>query len=102
MFGAEYETHTDSNSTSDIHEHHILEALCAVCHVSNGAAVYIVPAKYTCPSGWTREYYGYLIMMSLYRDRNHHRTQYTCVDATFTSVPGTSANLDGLLFHFNL
>ena len=33
---------------------------CAVCHVSNRTAVYMVPAKYTCPTGWTREYYGYL------------------------------------------
>ena len=92
IYGAEYEMFTDGIT------HHDLEVLCAVCHVSSRTAVYMVPAKYTCPSGWTREYYGYL--MSSLNGKDRHRTQYTCVDTTFKSVPGTSANLDGLLFHF--
>ena len=76
----------------------IFEVLCAVCHVSNCIAVYMVPAKNTCPTGWTTEYYGYL--MSAASGNVRHRTQFTCVDTTFKGVPGTSANLDGLLFHF--
>ena len=58
----------------------------------------MVPAKNTCPTGWTTEYYGYL--MSAASENVFHRTQFTCVDTTFKGVPGTSANLDGLLFHF--
>ena len=91
MYGAEYETFTDSNS-------HNYDVLCAVCHVSNRTAVYMVPAKYTCPTGWTREYYGYL--MSSYHGNDRHRTQYTCVDTVFKPVPGTPTNHEGLLFYF--
>ena len=96
MYGAEYQTHTDSNS----HVHGRLEhdVPCAVCHVSNRNAVYMVPAKYTCPTGWTREYYGYL--MAEYSHTNHHRSQYTCMDSALKPVVGSSANLDGLLFYF--
>ena len=94
MHGAEYETHTDSNN--HVHGHQNTNVPCAVCYVSNRTAVYMVPAKYTCPSGWTREYYGYL--MAEYH--THSRSQYTCVDTTFKSVTGSSANKDGLLFYF--
>ena len=96
MHGVEYETYTDSNS--HVHGRHNLEVPCAVCHVSNRTAVYMVPAKYTCPTGWTREYYGYL--MTSVSSGECHRTQFTCVDTAFKGVPGTLANLDGLLFHF--
>ena len=94
MYGAEYETWADSNS--HVHGYHDTDVPCAVCHVSNRTAVYMVPAKYTCPTGWTREYYGYLMS-----ERHlHNRSQFTCVDTTFKSVPGSSANLNGFLFYF--
>ena len=94
MYGAEYETHTYSNSP--VHGHQDNDVPCAVCHVSNRTAVYMVPAKYTCPSGWTREYYGYL--MAARYDHNH--SQFTCVDIAFKAVVGSSANKNGLLFYF--
>ena len=96
IYGAEYQTHTDSNS--HIHGRYDFNVPCAVCHVSNRTAVYMVPVKYTCPSGWTREYYGYF--MAEAKDTNRQRTQYTCVDAALKPVPGTSANHDGLVFYF--
>ena len=96
MYGAEYETNTDSNS--HVHGRQDHDVPCAVCHVSSRTAVYMVPAKYTCPTGWTREYYGYL--MSSYHGNDRHRTQYTCVDTAFKPVPGTSTNTNGLLFYF--
>ena len=57
IHGGKYLTHSDSKSHG--HGSHETAVPCAVCHVSNRTAVYMVPAKYTCPSGWTREYYGY-------------------------------------------
>ena len=96
MYGAEYETVTDSNS--HVHGRQEHEVKCAVCHVSNRTAVYMVPAKYTCPTGWTREYYGYL--MAEYSGNNHRRSQFTCVDTALKSVVGSSANKNGLLFYF--
>jgi len=94
MYGAEYQTHTDSNS--HLHGRHDHDVPCAVCYVTQHSTVYMLPAKYTCPSGWTREYYGYL--MSEYR--GNHPSQFTCVDIAFKSVIGSSPNKDGLLFYF--
>ena len=92
MYGAEYKIDTDSSSP--IHGRHSTDVPCAVCHVSNRTAVYMVPAKYTCPSGWTREYYGYL--MSDYK--SHYRTEFNCIDNAIKPVPGSSTSHNGLIF----
>ena len=96
MHGAEYDIHTDRDSP--LYGRHDKDVPCAVCHVSNRTAVYMVPAKYTCPSEWTREYYGYL--MSSNSGSNRHRTQFTCMDIAFKPVNGSSADKQGLLFYF--
>ena len=95
MYGAEYESHTDSNSY--LHGRHNTDVPCAVCYVAQRSTVYMLPAKYTCPTGWTREYYGYL--MAEYHGGSH-RSQFTCVDVALKPVPGSAANQNGLLFHF--
>ena len=97
IYGAEYETHTDSSS--HVHGRDETDVPCAVCHVSNRTAVYMVPAKYTCPSGWTREYYGYL--MAELHGGGHYRSQYTCMDTALKPVPESSANHNGLLFYLS-
>ena len=94
MYGAEYQTHTDSNS--HVHGRNQHDVPCVVCHVSNRTAVYMVPAKYTCPTGWTREYYGHLMS----EHYSSHRSQYTCVDNALKSVVGSSTDKNGLLFYF--
>ena len=36
-------------------------APCAVCYASTRVAVFMLPARTSCPTGWTREDYGYLM-----------------------------------------
>ena len=97
MYGAEYETLTDSSS--HVHGCQEHDVPCAVCHVSSRTAVYMVPAKYTCPTGWTREYYGYLMSECTNSDRQ--RIQYTCMDNELRPANGSLAtNHNGLLFYF--
>ena len=54
--GAEYELFSGPNA--NVTEHN---APCAVCYVPTRATTIMVPAKTSCPSSWTREYYGYLM-----------------------------------------
>jgi len=51
----------------------------------------MVPARYTCPLGWTPEYNGYL-MAEKY---DHKHSQYVCVDKSMIPVPGSGSNCDG-------
>ena len=70
-------------------------APCAVCDVPDKSRVLMIPAKLTCPSGWTREYYGYLMA----EHHNNYRTMYTCVDVIMESVPGSQNDIDGGHFY---
>ena len=68
---------------------------CAVCYVPTRTTLYMMPAKYTCPTNWTTEYYGYL-MTERY---THYRSQFTCVDDSLKPVIGTNYDHHGLLFY---
>ena len=90
MYGAEYQ---DTNPL--ISGSHDTDVPCAVCYVPTRSTVYMLPAKYTCPSGWTREYFGYL-MSERY---SHARSTFSCVDYSLKPVTGSSQNNDGFLFY---
>ena len=47
----------------------------------------MITGKYVCPSGWTTEYYGYLMAEA----EGHYRSQYTCVDVSLTMVRSSNA-----------
>jgi len=94
MFGSEYRTHTDSNSY--LHGRNNADVPCAVCYVTERSTVYMVPAKYTCPTGWTIEYYGYL-MAEYYTD---HCSEFVCADIALKTVPGPISYNGGWQLHF--
>ena len=82
MYGTEYQ-----NTNGLVPNSHAKDVPCAVCYVSTRTTLYMIPAKYTCPSGWTTEYYGYL--MAERNHPNHHRSQFICVDKLLKPVTGT-------------
>ena len=91
LYGVEYET--GGRPFSAVYQHN---APCAVCYSSNRLASVMIPAKTQCPSGWTLEYWGYLM--------SQHYTQYQstfiCVDHSPDVVPGESANANpATLYH---
>ncbi len=87
IHGAEYE-HPLQGS-------HNYNVPCAVCYVSTRPTVIMIPAKASCPSSWTREYYGYT--MTGYKD--HHRTMFECVDRDQEVFPASHADTNGVLFN---
>ena len=69
MFGAQFD------NSIDIHNHDIL---CALCFANRSTSL-MIPAKFTCPSGWTNEYHRYLMTSFGYQSR----VEYICVDKAF-------------------
>ncbi|KAF6019084.1 hypothetical protein EB796_022581 [Bugula neritina] len=57
----------------------------------------MIPAKRSCPSGWTKEYEGYLMTA---HNSHRHPTTYECVDQYPEYITGMSANTNGVLFYF--
>ena len=89
IHGTEYE-----QPIAGSHDHNVP---CAVCFVSTRVAVFMLPARTSCPTGWTREYYGYL--MSTYQRNDHDRTSFECVDKDQESIPGSQADTNGAVFY---
>ena len=87
VYGTEYESPIQGTQDHNVP--------CAVCAVSTREMVLVIPAKTSCPTSWTREYYGYL--MSEYY--NHARSMYECIDKDQGSISGSVANTNGALFY---
>ena len=76
IHGTEYE-HTIIGT----HDHNVP---CAVCFASTRVAVLMIPARTSCPTGWIREYYGYLISGRSFWADGRGRTSFECVDKDYS------------------
>ena len=90
IHGSEYEL-----PIAESHNHNVP---CAVCFASTRVAVFMIPARTSCPTGWTREYYGYLMSEANLPSRG--RTSFECIDKDLDSVSGSHADQNGnVLYH---
>ena len=85
--GTEYETRELSDE----------DVPCSVCYVATREAVLMIPGTFTCPTNWTREYYGYL--MTEQYDSNG-RTTFECVDDYPEVITGSYENKNSAQFVF--
>ena len=91
LYGAEYQMYVPS----PFDHSHDRNVPCAVCEVSGHSNKMLIPSRYECPPGWTREYYGYLMA-----GRHIHKasTQHVCMDKSLEQIPGSAADTNGYLF----
>lgn len=87
VYGTEYQKQIGGRSNTNVP--------CAVCHVKKHTSVLMIPAKTTCPKGWQREYYGYLMS----GNDNFQRTVYECVDKDLETIQNSEANERGATFY---
>ena len=83
-----YRTEYESPVLTSRNQHN---APCAVCFISSRNAVIMIPAKTTCTTGWTREYYGYLMSANV----GSHRTMFECVSRSAEPIPGSQNDIPG-------
>ena len=92
LYAAEYQLH----SSSPINLADDRNVPCALCQVYGHTNKIMIPSHYECPSGWRREYYGYL-MAGHYTPKA--ATQFTCVDKSLELIPGSRAFSGGYLLN---
>ena len=91
MYGTEYdETFSQSQARRDD------DVPCAVCQAKSAISVMMIPAKTTCPVGWTVQYSGFL-GAGYYG--HPAASQYICVDKHPDHFEGGGANLNGKLIY---
>ena len=91
MFGTEYEFFGTS-PLANLANHNVP---CASCYVPTRGTVNMIPAKINCPTGWTREYYGYLTT----EHEGHYRSSYNCVDINSENM-GSTGNENGAVIYY--
>ena len=85
VYGTEYELPIQGS-----HNHNVP---CAVCYATTCETVLMIPAKTSCPTSWTREYYGYLMSENV----GHYRSHYECVHQDQGSIQGSHVDTNGAL-----
>ena len=71
------------------------DAPCAVCEVQGRSKVLMIPAKKTCPAGWTLEYEGLLASQQY----DHKAAEYVCVSSNPEPSHSGQANQNGGLIY---
>lgn len=93
MTGVEYEDF-DGGPLS---KSHFMGVPCAVCYTQLRSVTLMIPGQYSCPSNWTREYYGYLTS-----ERHSHTnpSTYACTHKDMEALAGTGQNKQsGIMMH---
>ena len=90
VYASEYEVWATELQSTIINQN----VPCAVCSTPL-KAVLMVPAKITCPTGWTREYNGFLMASYWVAQAK----TFVCVDQNTEVVPGEAADHDGAAFY---
>ena len=75
---------------------HNHDARCAVCRVTLRGSMIMIPARMTCPVGWTREYNGYLMSARWDQKRT---TDFICLDRNPEVVGGTHEDESGSIMY---
>lgn len=101
LYGVEYQFATVGSpfSTRNIRGHQLLhnDAPCTACHVESRSSVLMIPARINCPTGWTMEYWGYLVS----GNQGHpNQKTYECLDEAPEIVSGGSPSQNSAMFHF--
>lgn len=91
IYGAEYQ-HTRLASKPLVH----YDATCVVCHIQSRGSYVMIPARNTCPNGWSLEYKGYLMSA---HSSHIGRTQFLCVDKNAEARAGSKPDVNGALLY---
>ena len=99
IYGTEYESNVYEPIFSKKHNSgqsfFNLDALCVVCFAPSRSAQLMIPAKRTCPAGWTMEYRGYLVTQNF----NFSPADFVCLDEEPEAWMGSNTDHNGALFY---
>ena len=92
LYGSEYQIWSaQPNAQNDDND-----VPCALCFTDAREVIFMLPGKYTCPSGWTREYHGYLMT----ERHNHKRSTFECMNFLPEATTGGHAHHNSAFFYY--
>ncbi|XP_062572588.1 short-chain collagen C4-like [Saccostrea cucullata] len=88
IYGGEYEFSLRNMVKND-------DVPCAVCHAKMATSSMMIPAKQSCPTGWSKQYSG-LLTSNYY---SYSTLEYLCVDEDPDFIERSRQNENGRLFY---
>ena len=82
----------DGGFSEDLKNH---DAPCVVCNAETRTRQIMIPGKESCPQGWVREYYGWLVAQQY----NDGASTFACLDVAMEKIAGSASDQQGGLFH---
>ena len=70
-----------------LNQHFSYDIPCALCYTTTKSTSFMLPGRYTCPSGWHTEYAGYL--MTEWTRSKRGRKDTVCMDQSVEDIKGT-------------
>lgn len=102
IYGSEYQVENtnffnlDNSPNKGPRALHDQDIPCAVCRTNTRPSKVMIPGRKTCDgTGWTREYYGYLMTAHW----QHASLNHVCVDIAPEPLAGGQANHDGAILY---
>ena len=92
VFGVEYEPQHSPLMDASFKDQ---DAPCAVCEAVTRSQLLMIPAKLSCPAGWTQEYDG--LLMSLHHTQR--KAEFICVSSGMETNAGGQLDLNGGLLY---
>ena len=83
---------------SPLYSAHNDDVPCSLCYTPSRTTTAMIPAKTTCPTGWRKEYAGYI--MTSYMGVGRSRTTFECIDQNAEAIPGTTGRYRGSILHY--
>ena len=71
-----------------LNQHYSYDIPCALCYTTTKSTSFMLPGRYTCPSGWSTEYSGY-IMTEWTGSNRGGRKDTVCMDQNAEDIKGT-------------
>ena len=98
VFGTEIYSPEQGSPLFSVHDDNVP---CSLCYTPSRTTTAMIPAKATCPTGWRKEYAGYI--MTSYKRSDRSRTTFECIDQNAEAIPGlggTAAEDRGSILHY--
>ena len=70
---------------------------CALCYTTTKSTSFMLPGRYTCPSGWSTEYSGYIMTEGTHSSRGGRRDTI-CVDQDAEAATTKGSSWPAILF----
>ena len=76
-------------SSTPLNNHYLTYLPCALCYTTTKSTSFMLPGRYTCPSGWSSEYAGYITTEWIGSNRSRRDTICVDQDAEAASTNGS-------------